>query len=415
MNRRLNRCLIAVSLSLALEASAQPEEECDQDWPTYNHDLAGSRHACDEAGPAPESARGLAVRWRFPTTAPVLGTPSVAGGHIYAGDMSGTVYALNRDGTLQWKTAGLPAILSTTPLVAGKLLIVGDAGGGVNALERSTGAIKWTVHPNPHPLAAVWGSPILVGRNVIMGMASNEESATLFNPNYHCCSFRGSVFSLDAETGALNWQTYLVDAAAQAKGTAGVGVWSTPTYDIETGTIYIGTGNAYHGPDSPNSDALAALDGATGALVWVNQRTAGDISTTIFPAPPGINDSDFGDSPKVFRLANGRKVVGAGEKNGFLIVCDAATGALVTGVQYLPPASNVGAFQNGIAHAGHLFFTNGTDWPDVLLDPHNPFPPPTAGVFFAIHDDGSGVAWQFRVPGSINQTGIAVANGVVYG
>ena len=71
MNRRLNRCLIAVSLSLALEASAQPEEECDQDWPTYNHDLAGSRHACDEAGPAPESARGLAVHWRFPTTAPV--------------------------------------------------------------------------------------------------------------------------------------------------------------------------------------------------------------------------------------------------------------------------------------------------------------------------------------------------------
>lgn len=385
------------------------------DWPSYNHDLRGSRHNAAESVLGRHSASKLALAWRFPTTAPVLGTPSATRDRIYAGDMSGTVYAVDRAGKLKWKRGGFPAILSTTPLITGDMLIVGDGSGGVNGLERSTGALRWSVHPNPHPLAAVWGSPIAVGRHVIMGMASNEEQATL-KPGYPCCSFRGSVFSLDARTGALEWQTYLVGEAAAAAGTAGVGVWSTPTYDATSGIVYVSTGNTYHAPDSPNADALVALDGATGAIVWANQRTAGDISTQAFPAPPGVdNDSDFGDSPKLYRLAGGRKVVGAGEKNGFMIVCDAATGELVNGVQYLPQASNVGAFQNGIAHADHLFFTNGTNWPEVLVDPSNPFPPPTAGVFFAIRDDASAAVWQVDIPGSINQTGIAVANGVVYG
>jgi polyvinyl alcohol dehydrogenase (cytochrome) len=420
-----NSCLLIAALAISLAGSARAErEERDLDcafeggdpgdWPSYNHDLHGSRHNCFESRLDRESVKGLAVRWRFPTAAPILGTPSVAGGHIYAGDMSGAIYALDRNGRQQWKASGFAPFLSTTPLVSGGSLVIGDASGRVHSLDRRTGALQWTARPNPHPLASVWGSPIAVGGSIIMGMASNEEEATL-DPNYPCCSFRGSVFSLDAETGAINWQTFLVDDWETARGTAGVAVWSTPTYDSDTDTLYVGTGNSYHAPDGARADALVALDATTGAIRWANQRTAGDISTARWPGPPGINDSDFGDSPKLYRLSSGRKVVGAGEKNGFIIVCDAATGELVNGVQYLPPASNVGAFQNGIAHAGHLFFTNGTNWPDVLLDPNNPFPPPTAGMFFAIRDDGSQLVWQFAVPGSINQTGIAVANGVVYG
>src|SRR4051794_11856322 len=55
------------------------------------------------------------------------------------------------------------------------------------------------------------------------------------------------------------------------------------------------------------SDSLLALDISTGAIVWQNQFTAGDVYTT--PAEGPGPDYDIGATPVLFRGAN-RDLVG---------------------------------------------------------------------------------------------------------
>src|SRR6185369_16863488 len=101
------------------------------------------------------------------------------------------------------------APISASALVQGDNVFFGDQAGFIYALDRTNGALKWRVQPNPHPLAAIFGSPTPVGGNIVVGIASNEEAAAA-DPLYPCCSFRGSVVMLDPGDGRIVWQTYFV-------------------------------------------------------------------------------------------------------------------------------------------------------------------------------------------------------------
>ena len=109
------------------------------------------------------------------------------------------------------------------------------------------------------------------------------------------------------------WQTFTISDADYAKGRRACSIWTTPVYDASSGTIYVGTGNNFTDPPTGNSDAIMAFDARTGAIKWVNQRTVADVWTPVFPTGP---DFDFGDSPQLYRLPDGRKVVGDGQKSG---------------------------------------------------------------------------------------------------
>src|SRR6516225_488795 len=109
----------------------------------------------------------------------------------------------------------------------------------------------------------------------------------------------------DPNTGAIVWQTYLITDEEQAHGASGAGIWSTPTYDVEADLVYVTTGNNYREPATETSDAFIALKGTTGDIVWKRQIVHDDI---------GSIEADIGDSPQVYRLPSGEKVVGAGEK-----------------------------------------------------------------------------------------------------
>jgi outer membrane protein assembly factor BamB len=90
---------------------------------------------------------------------------------------------------------------------------------------RQTGKLLWSVLADNHdknPTAVIFGSPILVDGQVVIGVSSNEGAAKK--------TFRGSVVSLNPNDGSINWQTYLITDEEQEKGSAGAGVWSTPTY-----------------------------------------------------------------------------------------------------------------------------------------------------------------------------------------
>ena len=53
-------------------------------------------------------------------------------------------------------------------------------------------------------------SPIIAGDKGFVPTTSGEESAGQA-VNYACCTFRGSLVALDANTGAVAWKTYMVD------------------------------------------------------------------------------------------------------------------------------------------------------------------------------------------------------------
>jgi polyvinyl alcohol dehydrogenase (cytochrome) len=246
----------------------------------------------------------------------------------------------------------------------------------------------------------------MVGHYVAIGMSSNEEVAA-GNPAY-IPTFRGSLVLLDPDNGAIVWQTFTISDQESAAGASGAAIWSTPTYDRATNTIYATTGNNYSEPATGTSDAFIAFDATSGAIKWVSQRTHDDTWNFSFGDSSGHSDFDFGDSPQLYRLG-GHMVVSAGQKSGFFHVLDAATGREVSAPIQLTPGGTLGGLFADSAYANGVVYANGTDWPDVLLGE-----PPQRGILSAVAADGSRELWHFDTPFSPDLSGVAVANGVVY-
>jgi len=386
-----------------------------KDWPMYNHDALGSRNNTAETQLRADNVHNLGVRWSYPTDGPISGTPAVVNNKVYVADATGVVYSLTRDGQLRWRTQldvgptfGFVKV-SSSALVTNRTVIIGDLSGQIHGLDVDTGAVNWTIRPNPHPFAVIWGSPTMVGHNVAMGVSSVEEFyAPFLGPDYHP-SFRGSLVLLNPATGDIVWQSYTISDAESAAGSSGSPIWSSPTYDKGTNTIYATTGNNYSQPTQGTSDAFLAFDATTGAIKWSNQRTADDEWTFVFGESSEEHpDFDIGDSPQIYKLG-GRTYVSAGQKSGFFHVIDAETGQELTSPIQLAPDGTVGGLFADSAYANGVVFTNGTDWPGILGGE-----PPNRGILSAVAADGSHELWHFDTPFSPNASGVAVANGVVY-
>ena len=235
----------------------------------YTHDPSGSR--VSDSGPSPSAVAhsGLGVRWRFNTAGSISGTPAVVNGVVYDGDTKGNFYAI-RDSpsgpALLWQ-ANVGAPITDSPLILQLTpekseVIFGDQAGHIYGLDATTGDIDWKVQPNTtSPEVAIYSSPtpiILNNRTyVAIGIASNEEGVPL-SPTHPSFTFRGSVVLLDpTRNGKTIWQTYTIDTT-QYPGASGAAIWSTPTYDPRTGTLYVTTGNNYSTPATPTSDAIIA-------------------------------------------------------------------------------------------------------------------------------------------------------------
>lgn len=162
------------------------------------------------------------------------------------------------------------------------------------------------------------------------------------NPYYPCCRFRGNVVALDADNGKQIWKAYAIPDAPRKTGKNAVGVptwgpsgaaiWSAPTANIHWHTIYMGTGNNYSNPAGSHSDAIVAFDMDTGRMLWSRQVTpndrwtiaclkSGKSSRTNCPPDAG-DDYDFGTSPILVTLANGRNLILAAQKSGIVYALD---------------------------------------------------------------------------------------------
>ena len=502
--------LVAALVALPQQlAAADPK-----DWPTYNAAADGSRHNRGEVALSPATVGRLEVRWRFPakgsdlTIGSVHATPVVVDGCVYFGTVSRpTFYALNPDGTLRWSypiparavSGGLKLDRSdrggeqeAPPGIYGSALVTDDAvffadlGGFLYSLDRRTGKENWRIDtraepfPDAHPLNGTFASPVLAdGKVVFAGGAFEQWHA--HRKSYRGCTGRGYLVAVEPATGKVVWKYDVgprpepLDPPVTIKdawgehvfhcGPASSTVWSTPSYDATTRTIFFGTdtNNAPRRPteDDPRLDtkyacAVVALDARDGSERWVTQVNPGDVwhrgMRAYDPKAGRYLDQSIGDTPKVYSIdSDGAavKVVGVGCKNGGFYVLRAADGQvlnhtpLYTGKPAYPlqPTPDprtlalpgpLGGLQTGCATDGTTVFTNGLD--AIRLGTQESeaasMAAPTAGRVVCISGDTRTERWRHERPkaapagaglrvltGAVGDpvaSGVAVANGVVY-
>src|SRR5262245_38615917 len=106
---------------------------------------------------------------------------------------------------------------------------------------------------DPHFIARITAGAKFYNGRLFVPVSSSEEFSS-GTPDYPCCTSRGSVVALDANTGKQIWKAWVVPEEPQPYTTqsngvtlykpAGGAVWNTPTVDPVRGAMYLATGDA---------------------------------------------------------------------------------------------------------------------------------------------------------------------------
>ncbi len=293
----------------------------------------------------------LATKWAiaFPDSSRVRSQPTFAGNQIFVGSHSGIVYSLDReDGCATWSyiaSAEVRTGITYSPSDSTPMIFFGDVIGNVYGINAKTGAEIWRTRADDHPNATITGTPSL-HKNLLYVPVSSLEVSLPINPEYACCTFRGSVAAMDATTGEIKWKTYTIKEEPTVTGQNPVGtniigpsgavVWNSPSIDVANNQLYVGTGENMSSPASLTSDAMLAMDLDTGKLNWAFQATADDVwnsacDTTTPENCPVENgpDFDFGGATVVVDTTTHGRLVIAGQKSGFVHALDPKNGSVV--------------------------------------------------------------------------------------
>ena len=323
----------------ASPAAAWPGLDGSAQWNGWGAGVKNARfqpaeHAGLPAGDVPR----LQLKWAFgyPESASAQSQPTLVGGRLFVASERGVIYALDaKTGCTYWTYAarsGVRSAMTVTRLAGGRhALFFGDFNANVYALDAETGAEIWRRDVEAHLGARITGAPVLHEDRLYVPVSSLEELLAA-DPEYACCTFRGSIAALDAATGDIAWKSFTIPETPSPRGRnpegaflmgpAGAAVWSAPTIDAERRLVYAATGNAYTAPAAATSDAIVAFDLDTGAVRWTNQLTPDD--TFIIncgggnPNCPDDDgpDFDFGSSPVLVTMTDGRDLLVIGQKSG---------------------------------------------------------------------------------------------------
>ncbi len=349
-------------------------------WTGWGNDVTNRRYQGSPGISAADVPR-LKVKWAFgyPERG-VFGQPTVAGGRLFVSTANGKVYSLDpKSGCVHWvidNKAGVRSAIQIGPLPEGSparyAAYFGDDKARVHAVDAATGTLLWETKLDDHPVARITGSPVLYQGRLYVPVSSIEEVLGT-NPKYECCKFQGAVAALDAYTGKVIWKTRVISdppkpfqknsAGTQMYGPAGAAVWSAPTLDLKRRVVYAATGNSYTESETNTSNAIVAIDMDTGSLKWSNQATAHDAFLVGCPIPGAGNcpknpgpDVDFGSSPILHTMPDGKQVVLAGQKSGFVYALDpdhrgktvwaaqVGAGSTLGGVEWGPAADDTNLY-----------------------------------------------------------------------
>jgi alcohol dehydrogenase (cytochrome c) len=202
----------------------------------------------------------------------------------------------------------------------------GTDDGRVIALDARSGTELWTnVVGDPAYGELVSGSPLVWNGIVIVGTAASEFGV------------RGRVIAYDSLSGRELWNFDTVprpgepgsetwrDTVWNDIGGGGGGTWSHFALDPSSGELFIPVGNpipdfvpAERLGDNLYTNCVLVLDARTGKLKWWYQLAPND----------GL-DHDLAAAPILYRNSEGREMVAAAGKDGYLHIVDRSTKKLV--------------------------------------------------------------------------------------
>ena len=401
----------------------------DPSWNGFGAGLTNARfQAAEAAGLSLADVPKLRLKWAFSFGDVTLarGQPVVVGNRLFTGSQANKLYSLDaRSGCLYWifdAAAPVRSGVIAGPYGSGSAVFFGDAAANAYAVEFASGKLLWKTHVEDHYAAVITPAPNLYRGVVYFGVSSVEE-VTGAMPTAECCTFRGSVVALDAATGKQIWKTYTIAQAprrttktkngVQRWGPSGAGVWSTPTIDEKRDAIYVATGDNYSDPPTRTSDAILALDRATGKVLWSRQMTAGDAFTvdcaqtvkTNCPDSKGP-DLDFGQPPILVSLPNGKRALVVGQKSGVAHALDPDQQGEVLWQRRLGKGGPLGGIQWGSAADQDRMYAALSDVGfRVLANPKAPggitlqLDPAQGGGLFALRLQTGEQVWSAAPPG----------------
>jgi alcohol dehydrogenase (cytochrome c) len=284
-------------------------------WPQPNANESSTRAV--RGSVAPSTVEALPVRWRFrlrgePGFSGIdAATPVVADGRVYLQDLNSDVYAISlADGHLLWQHRYNRPDGGPNGVAVADGVVYGNTDTSAFALSAETGRERW------HTRLTGGRNPVTIAPLVANGLVYTSSTG-------QAPGGRGTLFALDAGTGAVRWRfDTIVGPWRFPREASGGGAWHPPSLDAD-GRLYWGTANPYPWGGSrarPNggmypgpvrhTDSLLVLDGRTGKLLWSDQVTPHDVRDYDFQLPP---------------LLVGDVVIGAG-KAGRVIAWNRASG-----------------------------------------------------------------------------------------
>jgi polyvinyl alcohol dehydrogenase (cytochrome) len=392
-----------------------------------------------------EQVPKLKLKWAFgfPGVFRAQAQATVAGGRVFVGSFERRVYSLSAEtGCIFWAfdtDAPVRTAVSLGQNGSGWAAYFGDQRANAYAVDAVTGKPLWKTHVEEFPGAVITGAPALAEGRLYVPTSSMEE-VFAGNPKYECCRFRGSISALDAATGKVLWKSYTVaeeprpirnsKAGVQLWGPSGAGVWSSPTVDLKSRTLYATTGDSYSDPAALTSDSFLAFDMETGKLKWSLQMTKGDAFNVNCGAPaemrtncPEANgpDFDFGSSPILVELGNERRALIAGQKSGMVYALDPDKQGELLWRRRVGHGGAAGGVQWGSAADAKKVYVALSDVVMKPVPPGTPgardtafgfaaqLDPKTGGGLFALKLDTGEIAWQTPHPGCGDSPGCSPA------
>jgi alcohol dehydrogenase (cytochrome c) len=255
-------------------------------------------------------------------------------------------------------------------------LFRGTQDGRVLAYDFQTGKRLWEVSiADPKRGESVPAAPIAWQGLVFVGNAGGDVKGV-----------KGRMYALDAKTGKIVWEFYLVPKAQgdvargpqgatpldvstwkNASGTpiTGGATWTSYTLDPSTGLLYVPGGNPAPdfatGPrEGPNlySGSVVILDAKTGAY-------KGHLKIV----PIDWHDWDVSSAPAIIQTAGGRKILSVAPKDGHLYGFDLANDALL----YRKPVTRIENPEQTFSTDHKVHFcpgsVGGAEWNGPAYDP----------------------------------------------
>ncbi len=361
--------------------AAAPPGPSDQDWPYYNKTLTSERFST-LAEITTQNVGGLKTLCVYDTkerTSFQSGLIVVGGALI--GTTQHSIFSLDPATCHEnWRThVDAPASLLSASRGAAYMdgrLFRGSGDGRVSAYDFKTGKELWaTTIADPKKSESLPAAPIAWNGMVFLGVAGGDYKGV-----------KGRMYALDAATGKIVWEFYLVpkqagdpvrgpqgpsplDTATWKNGPgipiSGGGAWTSFSLDPATGELFVPVGN-------PSPDfALGPRDGEnlyTGSIVVLDAKS-GAYKTHFKLVPKDWHDWDASNPPALIRTRGGKSLMSVAPKDGHLYGFDRATSALL----YRVPATRIENVDQPFAVGQSVHFCpgggGGAEWNGPAYDP----------------------------------------------